>query len=55
MRPIVTEVEYIDELFPGLETRELLDSLVKDRLICFPLRHSHSDTSAVGKLEFMEM
>ena len=32
MGPIITEVEDIDELLPRLETRQLEDSLVHNRL-----------------------
>jgi hypothetical protein len=53
MGPIVTEVENIDELLPRLETRELHDALVDNRLICIPLGIHHSDASAVPELEFI--
>ncbi len=55
MGPIVTKVEDIDKLLPGLETRELHNALVENRLVAFPLRLCDSDSSAVAKLEFMQM
>lgn len=53
--PIVTEVEDIDKLLPGLETREFHNALVEDSLLAFPLRLCDSDSSAVAKLESMQM
>jgi len=55
MGPIVTEVEDVDELLSGLEPRKLDDTAVLNRLIILPLRISGPDTSAIGKLEFVEM
>lgn len=55
MGPIVTEVEDVDELFSGLETSQLDDAAVLDWRIIWPLRIWHPDTSAIGKLEFIEM
>jgi hypothetical protein len=53
MGPIVTKVEDIGKLLTGLETRELQNSLVQNRLVALPLRLCASDSSAVAKLEFM--
>jgi hypothetical protein len=53
MGPIITEVEDIDELLPRLETRQLEDSLVHNRLFDIQLSICHSDASAVTELEFM--
>jgi hypothetical protein len=53
MGPIVTEVEDIDELLPRLETRQLEDSLVDNRVFDIELRICHSDAGAVTELEFM--
>jgi hypothetical protein len=55
MGPIVTEVEDVDELLSGIETSKLGDAAVLNRLIILPLRIWHPDTSAIGKLEFVEM
>lgn len=55
MGPIVTEVEHIDELLAGLETSKPDDAAVLNWLIILPLRIWRPDTSAIGKLEFMEM
>lgn len=55
MGPIVTEVEDIDKLLPGLETRELHEALVKNRLAVFPFCFGDPDSSAIPKLEFMQM
>ncbi len=55
MGPVVTEVEDIDELLPGLETRKLLDALVENRLFVSPLRLCVSYTSAVAELKFMQV
>ncbi len=55
MGPIVTKVEDIDKLLPGRETRELHNAIVENRLVAFPLRLRDSDSSAVAKLEFMQM
>ncbi len=53
MGPIITEVEDIDELLPRLETRQVEDSLVDNRLFDIQLSLRHSDASAVNELEFM--
>jgi hypothetical protein len=55
MGPIVTEVEDIDKLLPGFETRELHSAFVENSLFAFPLCLYDSDSSAVAKLEFMQM
>jgi len=55
MGPIVTEVEHIDKLLPRLQTRELQDALVENRLFGFPLSLYDSDASAVAQLELMQM
>jgi len=55
MGPIVTEVEDVDELLSGLETSKLDVVAVLYWLIVLPLRILHPDTSAIGKLEFVEM
>lgn len=55
MGPIVTEVEDIDKLLSRLQTRELQDAVVENRLFGFPLSICDSDVSAIAKLEFMEM
>jgi hypothetical protein len=55
MGPIVTEVEDVQEPLSGLETSRLDDSAVLGWLIILPLRIWHPDTSAVSKLEFVEM
>lgn len=55
MRPIVTEVEDVDELLSGLETSKLDDAAVLKWLIILPLRIWHPDARAIGKLEFVEM
>jgi hypothetical protein len=53
MGPIVTEVKDIDELLARLETGELQDALVDNRLIDIPLGIRHSDPSPVSEFEFM--
>jgi len=53
MGPIVTEVEDIDKLLSRLETRELQEALVDNRLVGIRLGIRHSDASAVAELEFM--
>jgi hypothetical protein len=55
MGPIVTEVEDIDKLLPGLETRERHEALVENRLFVFPLCLGDPDSSAIAKLEFMQV
>ena len=55
MRPIVTEVEDVDELLSGLETSKLDDAAILNWLVIAPLRIWHSNTGAVGKFEFVEM
>ena len=55
MGPIVAEVEDIDELLPGFETRQLHDSVIVNWLVVVLLRSRDPYTGAVGELEFMEM
>lgn len=55
MGPIVTEVEYIDEPLTGLESNKLDDAAILNWLVIQALGIWHSDTSAIGKLELMEM
>lgn len=55
MGPIVTQVEHVNEVLTGLETSEPDDAAVLNRIIILRLRIWHPDTSAIGKLEFMEM
>jgi len=53
MGPVVTEVEDIDELLPGIEAREALVLLVDHRIVDVGI-HSR-DTSPVAQCEFMQM
>ena len=53
--PIVTEIKDVDKLLSGLETSKLDDAVILNWLIILPLRIWHSNTGAVGKLEFVEM
>ena len=57
MGPIVTKVEDVHELLSGIETCELGEAAVLNWLMTLPLRIRirHPDTSAIGKLEFVEM
>ena len=55
MGPVITEVEEIDELFPLLETSQVEDSLVDNRLIDIPLRIEHSNAGAITELELMQV
>jgi hypothetical protein len=55
MGPIVAEVEYVDELLPGFEMRQLQNSVIANCLVVVLLRLRDPHTSAVGEPEFMEM
>ncbi len=55
MDPIVAEVEDIDELLPGLEMRQLHDSVIVNWLVVVLLRRRDPYPSAISELEFMEM
>jgi hypothetical protein len=55
MGPIVTEVEDVDELLSGLEARDFQTALVDNRFVDVPFGVHDSDTSAIGKLEFMQV
>lgn len=53
--PVITEVEDVDKLFTGLEPRQQNLAFVEDWLVRISVRICNSDSSAVGKLELVQM